>query len=217
MSFPANWFVSYNQGSSTLVTRDTDTPIIATGSLEIDMILAPERVSLYNDLYSNGQTSASMRSIFRITTLTTTTIERVGFVFMQNAATIDGVLDAGYGVFMNAGNGMSSPYISLVKYTTGLPAVPTELAITTSFDIPELDDDFCLWVGWVSDIDIIGGTQVYVKYAFGTNFLDLEQVLEYADTSSPIITSSFESLAASFEGSGEFRILVDETSIFQIT
>lgn len=217
MSFPGNWHIFFNQGSSTLVDRDADTPIIAAGSLEIDMTLAPERVSLYNDLYSNGQTSASMRSIFRITTLTTTAIERVGFVFMQNAATIDGVLDAGYGVFMNAGNGLTSPYINLVKYTTGLPATPTELATTSSFSPPDLDDDYMLSVSWVSDIGIIGGTQVVVKYALGTDFGDLVQVLEYADTSSPIITSSFESLAASFEGLGEFRILIDETSIFQIT
>jgi hypothetical protein len=215
MSFPGNWVIAKEQGS-TLVELINDTPIVAGSSLKIHITDDPDRVSLYNTLYSNGQISASMRSIFRITDLITSSIERVGFVFMQNAATIDGVLDAGYGVFMNAGNGMSSPYMSIVKYTTGLPATPIELAATTSFAVPSLDDDFCLWAGWVSDIDIIGGTQIYVKYAFGTDFLDLDQVLEYTDTSSPIITSSFESLAVSFEGSGEFRILIDETSIFQI-
>lgn len=215
MSFPGTWHVSQQQISST-IALDNATPIVLAGSLGIEAVTGPERISLYNSLYTPGLTAGAIQSIFRITTLTTTGTERVGFVFMQNNPTLYGGSDVGYGVFFNAGNNLSSPSLSIVKYLTGLPATPIVLINTTSFDVPALGEDFMIRAQWISSLGILGGTQIQAYYAVGTDFLDVSRVLETVDTTSPIVTTSYESLAFSFQGPGDFHVLCDETSVFEV-
>jgi hypothetical protein len=216
MGFPTDWDISKVQSSTTL-DIDQLSPIILGGSLFVDSIDAPERVTLHNTTYTNGLTSGSIRSIIRVTDLTTTAIERVGFVFMQNAPSMSGLVDAGYGVFLNAGNGLSSPFLSISKFTTGLHAPPLDDLLTLmSFDAPLLGEDFVLEAEWISDAGVLEGTQIYVRYALGTNFADLELMMEHLDDTSPLITTATESLAVAFSGIGHFRVLYDETSIFEV-
>ncbi len=216
MGFPTDWVIG-SLNSSTIVDIDQITPIVLAGSLYIDITDEPERVTLYNNTYANGLTAGTIRSIFRITDLVTTGIERVGLVFMQNSPSISDLLDTGYGVFLNAGNGLSDPFVSISKFTTGLHTPPADnLLTTTTFTPPTLDDDFMLEVAWISDLGVLGGTQIYVRYALGTDFGDLTLIMEYLDTTTPIVATSFESLAVGFDGSGHLRVLIDETSIYEI-
>ncbi len=215
MTFPADWSVTKIQGI-TGVNLETASPIVPNGSLFINATLAPERTVLQNMTYPIGLTAGRMRSILNVTHLTTTGEERVGFTFMQNAASIHGVTDAGYGVFMNGLTGFGSPRISVVKFLTGLPATPIELASTTSFTAPTLGSNFVFEVQWIADIGVYGGTQIIARYFTGTNFSLLVDEITIVDTVSPIITSGFESLALSFAGTGQFRVLWDETRIFEI-
>ena len=212
--FPSDWTVSKENGS-TGVDLEGTTPIISGGSLFIDAVMAPERVSLYNTTYPFGQTAGLIRSIMQVVDLTTTGAERAGFTFMQNSPTLYGPTDIGYGAFMSGTNGFGSPRIAIVKFTTGLPATPTELAFTTSFTAPTLGSNFVFEVQWAADLGMYGGTLITVRYGTGTNFGSLVDVVTFTDTSSPIITSAYESLAFSFFGTGHFRTLFDETSIYQ--
>ncbi len=214
--FPGDWIINKQQGS-TLVTLETVTPIVVNGSLAINATVAPERVSLRNTTYVNGLTAGYTRSVLRVVTLTTTGEERVGFAFMQNAATLYTGTDAGYAVLMNGLTGFGTPRITIVKFTAGLPTLPTELASTTSFTPPTLGSNFVFEAQWIADMGIFGGTQIIARYATGTSFGSLADVLTFTDTSTPIITSSFEGLAFSKAGTGTFRVLYDETSIYQLS
>ena len=214
MAFPTDWVVS-KQNGSTGVDLDGSSPIIAGGSLFIDAVMSPERVSLYNNTYAFGQTAGLIRSIVQVAALTTTGTERVGFAFMQNSPTLYGPADMGYGAFMSGTNGFGSPRIAIVKFTIGLPSTPTELAFTTSFIAPTLGSNFVFEVQWAADLGMYGGTLITVRYGTGTSFGSLADVLTFTDTSSPIITSAYESLAFSFFGTGHFRTLFDETYIYQ--
>jgi hypothetical protein len=215
MSFPGDWQTNSNQ-LSTVIALDYTTPLVEDASLGIDATVGPERVTLQNNLYTRGLTAGAYQSIFRVTSLTTTSTERVGFVFMQNNPTISGMSDVGYGVFLNAGNNMSTPYVSIVKFTSGLSSTPTELTTSVSIPAPGLNDDFVLRAVWVASLPILGGTQIRAFYALGTDFDNLAEVADVIDTSSPITTTSDESLAFSFDGPGEFHVLIDETSIFEL-
>jgi hypothetical protein len=41
-------------------------------------------------------------------------------------------------------------------------------------------------------------------------------VLNIVDTTTPIVATAYEGIALSFEGPGEFKVELDETSIYQI-
>lgn len=216
MAYPANWTTNKIQGSTTVAT-ELLTPIIGNGSIAINATVSPERVTLQNTTYVNGLTAGRIRSIGRVTHLTSTGEERFGFTFMQNNPTIHGVTDAGYGVFLNGITALGgTPRLSVAKFTTGLSAVPTELASTTSFTPPTIGSNFVFEAQWIADIGLYGGTQIIVRYGTGTSFASLVDEITIIDTVSPIITSAYESLAFSFAGTGQFRVLYDETYIYEI-
>jgi hypothetical protein len=213
----SDWVISKNQ-PSTIVTTNTAAPIVNSGSLEIVSTVSPERVTLRNTLYTNGLENGRIQSIISPRTWTSNTREYVGFVFMQNNATAYNVADTGYGVFFSALSALGSPRISVVKYTAGLPASPTELSFTTSFTPPTIGNNFVFEAEWITDPYAALDVRIKAKYATGTNFGSMTTLLDTRDTSSPFFTSSFESVATTFNGSsGTLQVLYDSTSIFSIS
>lgn len=216
MSYPANWNTNKIQGSTTIST-ETTTPIVGNGSIAINATVSPERVTLQNTTYINGLTSGKIRSICQVTNLTSTGEERFGFTFMQSSPTIYGVTDAGYGVLFNGITSLGgTPRLSVVKFTTGLPNTPIELASSVAFTNPTLGGNFVFEAQWITDLGTYGGVQIIVRYGLGTNFASLSDKITIIDTTSPLITSAYESLALSFSGTGQLRVLYDETYIYQI-
>jgi len=216
MTFPTQWTQNKQQGS-TVIALNTGTPIVSSGSLRMNATVSPEAITLQNTTYTNGLIAGRMRTILRVDTLSTTGTEEVGFVFMQNNPTMYNGVDLGYGVFLSAQNGLTTPRITIVKYTAGLPASPSELAFTTSFTAPTLGNPFVFEAEWIANLAVLGGTDIRARYAPGTNFASLAQVVAFTDTSSPILVSSTESLACSFRGTGQMVVCWDETSIYQLT
>jgi hypothetical protein len=216
MAFPGDW-VTNKIDSGTLVVLEGATPIVGSGSLKINATVTTERVTLYNTTYTNGLTAGYIRSNMRIPVHSTTGEARAGFAFMQNVATINGVTDTGYAAFLSSDNGLTSPRIHVVKFTTGLPNSPTDLASTTSFTAPTIGSNFCFEVQWIADVGVFGGTQIIVRYCTGLSFASLVDVITVVDTSSPIITSSFETIAFAKQHTGTFQALYDETRIYELT
>lgn len=211
MTFPLDWLQYKTQGS-TDISIDQSTPIIGHGSLTVNTIAA-DRVTLHNTTYINGLLLGTMQSIFKITTHTSVSRAYTGFVFMQDNPDVSLITSVGYGVFFSSLSGLTSSRISIVKFTTGLPASPTELAFTTAFTPPTLGSNFVLSAIWTSSF---AGTSIIVEYATGTSFLNLLALLNVNDSVSPIVTTSYESLAVSSTGTGTYNVLFDETSIFEI-
>jgi hypothetical protein len=211
MTFPLNWNI-YKADGATTVSIEQSLAIIGHGSLNITTV-NPDRVTLYNNSYTPGLLAGTIGTIINIPVHIATARCYVGLVFMQNVPQINLVTSAGYGVFFSALSGLTSPRISIVKFTTGLPTSPVELAFTTSFTPPTLGGNFVFSALWTSSF---AGTSIIAQYALGTNFTALSSVLTVNDVTSPIVTTSYESLAVSSTGTGTFTALFDQTSIYDL-
>lgn len=211
MTFPLNWVINKSDGA-TDVSIEQALAIVGYGSLSITTV-NPDRVTLYNNTYVPGLFAGTIGTMIQIPVHTAVSRCYVGFVFMQNIPQINTVISAGYGVFFSALSGLTSARISIVKFLTGLPASPVELAFTTSFTPPILGGNFVFATLWTTSF---AGTSITAQYALGTNFSSLVSLLSATDMSSPIVTTAYESLAVSSTGTGTFTALIDNTSIYDL-
>lgn len=223
MAFPTDWVVNRENASPiTLVNIDNIAPIDGVGSLHTtidDASAITERLTIQNNTYSNGLLAGRMRSVIEIDDLNTDDISMIGFLCMQNSLTAYNTNDAGYGLVLSTG--VAPQVVSLIKYNNTITNSP--FILDTSMDSAgvNFDEPFVFQLDWVSDFALLGGT--LLRGYIGTNttdFNDLIQVVEFTDVSSPILTSTTESLfQAVFNTSiaTNFEARWDNTSIFQLT
>jgi hypothetical protein len=222
MAFPTDWIVNKEQ-PSTVVAINASTPINSVGSLRVfvDSTLQ-DRISLQNNTYPNGLLAGRMQSKFRIDQYESISFSEVGFTFMMNSPTLFSPFDEGYGAFvvLDPSFPASIAEVEIVKYTSGLPIFPTILASAT-ITPPNFGETYVFEVDWVSDFSVLAGTLVTVRYALGDDFLLLDEVLSYTDTSSPLLISTTEGLAVNANANGSSLSVLelnwDDTSIFSLT
>ena len=219
MTFPTDFVISQEQ-PSTFIHIEPVIPIVDNGSLIFSATDAPERSFVKKNTYTSGiNTAGRIRSVFRIDSIVSSGDEEVGFSFMMNNASVRTPSDAGYAVLLTTGSdsfGLVNPRVIITKYAGGLAGVPAELA---SVSVPTVfGGPFVMEAEWVNDVPQFGGVVIKVRYANGTDFGTMTEVLSFTDTVSPIITSSHEGLVFNYHDlSGQFNVKVDETSVFQLT
>lgn len=157
---------------------------------------------------TRGVTHGKYRSIFRYDDFTTGGF--IGFTFLQSVLNIAGSTGNFYSAYIKQSDGK----LYLAK-TTGNNVANGGTSLGTAYFSPGINTVFTLEAEWIVDVTELGGTAMFVRRGFETDFSDLTTVISYLDASSPFITSLAESIfVVETSSGGVFNVDFDETALY---
>ena len=198
------------------------TPIVSLGSGRLAMpdIGALTQTNINVTTASGrtrGVTRGKLRSLFRYDTLVTAAV--LGLAFCQSRSDHD-LTSNGTAYFAYLRQADSKLHISRMGPTNstiaGFFGAPTFLDSGGFPFVPGNNVVFSLEVEWIVDIAELGGVAIFLRQGFATNFSDLTTVITVLDTSSPLTTSTSESVFAGVPATfaGAWNLDFDQTTLF---
>jgi hypothetical protein len=156
---------------------------------------------------TSGVTRGKFRSLFRYDDFTAGA--KLGIAFMQSNKNIAEVSSTFYKAELLQSDGK----LYLIKATgTTIGGGGTLASVYFS---PGINTVFCLEVEWIVDLGELGGTALFLRRGFATDYSDLTTVISYLDVSSPLTTSVAESLYLIEQSAGGvFNLDFDQTALF---
>ena len=201
---------------SVAFSLDTITTIVGASSLKLASTIAGQANTLpsLSSLLPHAFTRGAIRTLIKTVTLPSQI--QVGLYCMANTrSAIQGVSRSSYYVhFKNTG--VSTGEIRILKNSGGIGGASSVLSTFSTTNKPN-GSIFSLEFQWEVLIDEIGGVDLIVRTGLLTDFSDLIDVIHIVDTSSPLILTQGEGIAANDPtGVNAWDVRYDQTTLYKI-
>jgi hypothetical protein len=197
----ASW-TFYKSNAAHLCAIDASTPLVGAGSLHMSNAAATNVSSITHGVYtaSHGFTAGKIRSLLRAQGGGSLPNGLYGFFCMQSQADLSSTSGSAYwgGVRIH-GTGQIDCYAQLRKTTAGgLGLGNGDTAQATGSDMALFtppNTTVAVQLEWQYHTSLGPGVQLVLSFGLAEDFSDLEEILNYTDTSSPLATAAAEGLA----------------------
>ncbi len=188
------------------------TPLVSTGSGRIGGTLGGgTNTAIVNPTVASGRTAGvtqgKFRTLFRYDDFTSA--GKIGISFLQSNKDVGTGASDFYSAYLLQTDGK----LYLRKTTADIITAGTTLS--SVYFSPGINTIFSLEVEWIVDEAELGGTAMFVRTGFETDYSDLTTMITYLDTTSPFTTSVSESLfVVELSAGGLFNVDFDQTALF---